>query len=507
MNTIRNKLITVLVGAILCTTMVVVYYSIQSMENILNKELERSYSSQLKTILLSLEKKHSHLKRSGLEGLYKEGYKASQIKSIKEQYYNKSSKIFPIIIDRQGKLLLSPFKTTSLPIDIIGKGTTSFVVNEQEWWLVHKSFTPWGWTIGHTILTKDKNSGFYEFTKALIIVFCIVSLFFIFIFAAIISRLLFPIEELSKKVTDIPDGEFDLDIRIYNPNDEVGALAIAFKQMLEKMSQYITEKIDQEKKLNLRLEEKVKERTIQLESLNNELSMAVTNKRSLLRVLAHDLANPLSIINLSTRKIKKMVHEDAVIDIVNKVIKAETTLSTITKSIIKMESIKSGKIHLILEEVSLEEIINQAKFIFEEQLKEKNIILECDIGILEKSFIIAEKNSFSNQVMNNLLSNAIKFSNCGSVIKIIAKIENSEVCISIIDEGVGMPEELLKKVFEDNAETSRQGTTGEIGTGFGMPLVKSYIDHYGARIIINSKEQRKNSKDHGTTVELYFKLD
>ena len=86
MKSFKTKLLLVLAIAITCTTVVLGYFSITSMKSIVNRELERSYSTQLKTIIANLEKKHEHLKASGLEGLYKEGYKEEYKEKCKEKH-------------------------------------------------------------------------------------------------------------------------------------------------------------------------------------------------------------------------------------------------------------------------------------------------------------------------------------------------------------------------------------------------------------------------------------
>ena len=65
-------------------------------------------------------------------------------------------------------------------------------------------------------------------------------------------------------------------------------------------------------------------------------------------------------------------------------------------------------------------------------------------------------------------------------------------------------QDIQKNLFSFTEYTSRTGTMGEKGTGFGMPLVKSFMDLYGGTIEIESREKVKGEEAHGTTFHLYF---
>ena len=83
---------------------------------------------------------------------------------------------------------------------------------------------------------------------------------------------------------------------------------------------------------------------------------------------------------------------------------------------------------------------------------------------------------------------------------------NDQIILTMTDDGIGIPESILTKLFDDEAKTSRPGTEGEPGTGFGMPIVKSYMDLYEGRIEVLSKVKDETTEDSGTTFNLYFKI-
>ena len=170
-----------------------------------------------------------------------------------------------------------------------------------------------------------------------------------------------------------------------------------------------------------------------------------------------------------------------------------------------MEAVKSGKIKVKLGPVVLEEVIENARFTFESKMENKNINFTFS-NYLDGESILAEKVSLSNNVVNNIISNSIKFCDNNGSIEIVAKRSNDQILLTMSDNGIGIPENILTKLFDDEAKTSRPGTEGEPGTGFGMPIVKSYMDLYEGRIEVLSKVKSENTEDSGTTFNLYFKI-
>jgi len=77
----------------------------------------------------------------------------------------------------------------------------------------------------------------------------------------------------------------------------------------------------------------------------------------------------------------------------------------------------------------------------------------------------------------------------------------------VTDPGIGIPKETLKRLFDLTSATSRPGTEGEEGTGFGMPLIKSFVEHYGGKIEVESKEQGDGAENHGTTIRIWLDCD
>ena len=300
-----------------------------------------------------------------------------------------------------------------------------------------------------------------------------------------------PIDTLSLATEQIKLGNYKINLQSKS-RDEIGELTRSFNNMVKEVQS-----------ANDHLESEVKIRTKKLEEKNIELERKNEDHKNLVRILCHDLNNALGVVISSAFVAVKNKSSEKSDKLWSRVFKAANLQKEIIDSVKQMEAVKSGKIEVELEEVDLLGIIQKAKFVFKDKLAEKELTLNV-IGC-EGVSVLAEPSSLGNNVINNLLSNAIKFSYLGDEILIKAeRCSNNLVKLSISDKGLGMPKGILKNLFKQDKKTSRLGTAGEGGTGFGMPLVKTFLNHYKATISVESRCVDEYPNDHGTTFTITF---
>ncbi len=223
-------------------------------------------------------------------------------------------------------------------------------------------------------------------------------------------------------------------------------------------------------------------------------------QNELIHVLCHDLANPFSAIISFAELIQDNPDKSQEFtEIIAISAKNGMNIIDLTREIRATEEKE-----LKLDKLNLQKIITQSEQFLQIKLAEKEIQLQKSIPAdLE---IVAEEVSLINSVINNLLTNAIKFSNTGSSINISAeKVDEATAKVIIKDHGIGMPEQLVADLFDITKKTSRAGTNGEQGTGFGMPLVKRFMEKYGGNISVTSKSIGDFADTHGTEIWLDFK--
>jgi signal transduction histidine kinase len=236
-----------------------------------------------------------------------------------------------------------------------------------------------------------------------------------------------------------------------------------------------------------------------------ELEQKNKDIQNLVRVLSHDLSTPISVFQVT---LDLLLDAPEGIDpkstkLLKRMEKASHHMREIVHNVREFQAVASGKTKLSLQPIDLKEIILEAEALFTNKLQDKELILQLDT---QKDIppVLAERRSLFYHVINNLMSNAIKFSHPGQKIELKIWSENQTVYFSIRDYGLGIPEEIQKYLFDSNKKTTRPGTKGEVGTGFGMPLVKAYLENFSAEIHVQSWTESEALNHSGTLITLRF---
>ncbi len=225
----------------------------------------------------------------------------------------------------------------------------------------------------------------------------------------------------------------------------------------------------------------------------------------LFRVLFHDLANPLGRIAIGLSIAKKQL-PDAENNRGFEIAKsASDSMIEITQNIRKMYAVSKGKANVDLILTPLNSAIDYIMKLYSIELEKKKIRIEYNFEKNSGLNLLVEPVSFNNQVLGNIISNAIKFSPENSEIFItVYPVTQDTYKIEVKDNGIGIPKILIGHLFDINKKTSRPGTAGETGTGFGMHIMKSFVEMYGGELIIESNEKQGDGQS-GTTVKLILK--
>jgi signal transduction histidine kinase len=230
------------------------------------------------------------------------------------------------------------------------------------------------------------------------------------------------------------------------------------------------------------------------EKAQNELRTQKQEIEDLLRILVHDVATPINAIRLLTHTTKTRQLESE--EIVVLIDEALYELSAILQQVRKLRALKDGKWELSLSKVIVQSALISTINLLQKQADDKSIkfILDFDQN---PAWVLVDETLLKSVIFCNLINNAIKFSHSGQTITIYLKVLPKWVEIVFEDQGIGIPEKLIPHIFEPGAPTTRKGTKGEYGTGYGMPLVKTLITKFCGEINLISSDKTELS---GTTV-------
>lgn len=221
----------------------------------------------------------------------------------------------------------------------------------------------------------------------------------------------------------------------------------------------------------------------------------------LFRVLFHDLANSIGRvgIGITLGKRDNEVQAKRGLEIASQ---ASESMLEITQNVRKIYAATKGKADLDLNLCSLNEAVDYIERIMHQDLEKKSIKIVYDKKAHEGLKLLVDNVSFKNQVLANIISNAIKFSPIGGKIFIeVCPLDSHQFILEIRDQGIGMSQHLIEGLFDLGKKTSRLGTAGEQGTGFGMHIMKSFMEIYQGRVIVDSTE----GENSGTTFKLVLK--
>jgi len=248
-----------------------------------------------------------------------------------------------------------------------------------------------------------------------------------------------------------------------------------------------------QKQLNDRIDI-LKDREVELSRLNKK-------KDDLVRMVSHDIKNPLTgIIGL----VKLMRDTDEITTderkhMLSVIENSGNNLLNMVREVLDRESKKKVPESLNVAEVPVVDLIervilmNKAK----SMLKEIDLTFSVDPSNLQ-AYLDQNKIEIA---INNLVSNALKFTPARGSVSVSAYKNRSLLHIEIEDTGIGIPESMQDDLFENNIKYSRKGTGGEAGTGLGLDIVQLYVELHGGKIRVESTE------NEGTTFFIEIPLE
>lgn len=225
--------------------------------------------------------------------------------------------------------------------------------------------------------------------------------------------------------------------------------------------------------------------------------------QNLICVITHDISTPLTVVIAKSNSLKNEKLSETAQVSVGKISKASYNIADIVNNVRNLYATELGKNMIEIQDVEVLKLLGELKDNFTDKMEAKSISLNIR-SQMSSCLIRANGELLLHQILGNLLSNAIKFSPEKSEIVIEVEKRECAVVISIKDSGVGIPKELLPKLFDMRGRTSRRGTSGEEGTGFGLPIVKTYVEKLNGKIEVISQSSEDHTLASGTTFILEF---
>jgi len=239
---------------------------------------------------------------------------------------------------------------------------------------------------------------------------------------------------------------------------------------------------------------------LSLAKQHRELREANISKDKFLSILAHDLKSPFTgLIGLSELLFHQSgeLEPEEVKEFATGIYEVVRTIYSLIDNLLMWTRLRLGKIQNNPIQLDLRNMVTAAFNSFETNSLKKGLSVEN--GVPEKMMVKADV-VILDLTLKNLISNAVKFTPYGGFIKANADIKDDKVYISITDNGIGMSEANIQKLFRLDTIVTTSGTNNEQGSGLGLLLVKNFVEMMGGTVQLESEQGK------GTTVTFSIKL-
>lgn len=247
-------------------------------------------------------------------------------------------------------------------------------------------------------------------------------------------------------------------------------LLLTVKEAIKSYDQenVILKKNQELKELNTGLEEKVTQRTKELQELN-------ATKDKFFSIIAHDLKNPFNtLMGFSELLIQNFggFPQEKIKEYIGIMFDTAKSSYALLENLLEWSRSQTGRIKVAPEKFDLKSVLDENFDLLINQASKKKIKL---ISELPTSMEVFADENMINTVIRNLISNAIKYTPEGGNVNVSEERNESTLTLHISDSGVGISKDNIPKLFRIDQNYSTSGTANETGTGLGLILCNEFI--------------------------------
>lgn len=356
----------------------------------------------------------------------------------------------------------------------------------------------YGWILLAEMDKAEAFASILHFRILTICMVCVSSIVVIVLVIIISKRITNPIKKLVEGTIQVASGNLSTKI-VTESKDEIGSLATSFNEMTSQLS--ASKKQLQDYALNL--EHKVDNKTKEITRMLDELKLKNDEMEQLIYVTSHDLRSPLLNIQGFSKELQKDI--ETICQKLNESItsteakeKLSDTLEVdipealrfILASSSKMDRLLSGLLHLSrmgrkvysIKLLDMNKLISNIQGTCEYKIKEKKVTFH-----VEKLPPCRGDEGQIDQVFSNLIDNAIKYldSDRKGVVRISGRKENGHIIYCLEDNGLGIDERHMEKIFE--IFYRHDPGNNIVGDGLGLSIVRKILGRHGGKIWVESE--------------------
>ncbi|MGM9539954.1 hybrid sensor histidine kinase/response regulator [Anaerovibrio sp.] len=273
------------------------------------------------------------------------------------------------------------------------------------------------------------------------------------------------------------------------PDNEENEFVLAFKD------------INEEKKLEIAQQQRIEEAVEEARQANRAKTVFLSN-------MSHDIRTPMNgIIGMTAIAASHVDDRERVLDSLRKISMASKHLLNLINEVLDMSKIESGKVELKEEPFNLAELVDSLVSMMNPQIEAHQHRLELHVAELEHKYVMGDSLRLQ-QVFTNLMGNSVKYTPDGGVLSLCVsekecdREDTGRYEFVFEDNGMGMSEEYVKRIFEPFSRAEDDRVDKIQGTGLGMSITHSLVQMMDGDIQVES-ELGKGSR---FTVTVQLKL-
>ncbi len=238
-------------------------------------------------------------------------------------------------------------------------------------------------------------------------------------------------------------------------------------------------------RLNSELEQRVRERTAELQATTAALQEADKRKDEFLATLAHELRNPLAPIRTAVQLLRLKELSDSKHARAREIIERQVEhLVCLIEDLLDVSRITRGMITLHREPVMIGAVIASAVETTRPVIDARRH--ELTLELPDEPITVEGDKMRLVQIVGNILHNAAKFTDAGGRILLKVTRESSQAVITVRDTGIGIPSELIPRIFDLFARVHAASEYSEGGLGIGLALVRRLVEMHAGSVTVHS---------------------
>jgi signal transduction histidine kinase/ActR/RegA family two-component response regulator len=370
-----------------------------------------------------------------------------------------------------------------------GRGSGAIIIEDSPWVIAFAHLPKPGWNFV-TLVDRSVHRAHIIASASQILILGVAGIVVqaILIYLVLYRLIINPITALTRRFGDLPRGTVHRDEvlgRTLNARHEIGELSRTLERHREESESLLED-----------LENRVSERTQQLEDVNKAQGDFLAN-------MSHELRTPLNGIMGMAEVLENSVTTPADRTHARMINDCGETLTLLLNDVLDMSKIEAGQMELAIELTDLHRVLTNAHGLYMATAEAKGLSYALDIDESVPQFAMLDALRVK-QCLTNLISNALKFTDSGSVLVNVSGEMHGEDCrvqVQVHDTGIGIDEDAKNRLFSAFTQAESSTATKFGGTGLGLAIAQNLARLMNGDINVTS------ALGEGSKFELVFDVE